>query len=241
MMIRKFVFISAFLLLAVVMNGQKVMRNTSLLNYQRGDQTILHFGFTLGVNYMNYQAILSGSNPYRAEAGKLKMGYSVGMISELRLFDDLGLRFMPGLEFSSRTLIYNNIPDADEGKTYSYNESVYVTFPLMLKYKAKRINNFRPFLTAGSSLKYDFKKHQNIDPDQSVYFRTKPVDLFLETGVGSDFYLPYFKMGIELRFAFGLTDALVHKYDTKIPGYEKYTDTLKKLRAKMFSVCFHFE
>lgn len=43
--------------------AQKVMRNTSILNYQRGDRTWLHFGFSLGINYMDYKAYLSGASP----------------------------------------------------------------------------------------------------------------------------------------------------------------------------------
>ncbi|MFR3329893.1 MAG: hypothetical protein ACLTSL_07015 [Odoribacter splanchnicus] len=42
-------------------------------------------------------------------------------------------------------------------------------------------------------------------------------------GAGSDFYLPYFKFGIELRFLLGLTDVLVHRPDPKNRGYEDYT------------------
>lgn len=65
--------------------------------------------------------------------------------------------------------------------------------------------------------------------------------MFLETGLGCDFYLPYFKFGMELRLSLGLTDILVKKYDTKNPGYEMYTDALKKVRARMVTVCFNFE
>ena len=56
-------------------SAQKTMRNTSILNYQRGDNTLLHFGFSLGVNYMDYRALLSGKNDLRAETGKLSMGF----------------------------------------------------------------------------------------------------------------------------------------------------------------------
>lgn len=229
------------MVISVVASGQKILRNTSILNYQRGDRTWLHFGFMLGVNYMDYRAVLSGASTYRAETGKLDLGFSVGIISELRICDDLGLRFLPGLEFATRSLVYTNVPEKEKGREYAYNESVYITLPLMFKYKAKRINNFRPFLTAGGSYKYDFHNHDWIDPDKSIFFRTKKGDFFLETGVGSDFYLPYFKFGIELRFAIGLTDVLVHRQDTKNPGYEEYTSALKRLRARMFSVCFNFE
>lgn len=222
-------------------NGQKVMRNTSILNYQRGDRSLLHFGFTLGMNYMDYRALLSGATPYRAETGKLSMGFLVGIISELRICEDLGLRFLPGLEFASRSLSYSNVEDSENGKKYAYNESVYISLPLMFKYKAKRINNFRPYLTAGSSFKYDFHNHDRLKPDKSVFFRTKRSDVFLETGAGCDFYLPYFKFGIELRFSLGLTDVLVHDQDTENPGYENYTNALKKLNARIFSVCLNFE
>lgn len=238
------VMILLLLLLSLGAKAQKIMRNTSILNYQRGDRTFIHFGFTLGVNYMDYRALLSGVSPYRAETGKLDMGFLVAIVSELRICEDLGLRFLPGLEFATRSLAYTHVvddPEAEEGKQYAYNESVYVSLPLMLKYKAKRINNFRPYIAAGASYKYDFQRHKKIEPERGVYFRTKPSDFFLETAVGSDFYLPYFKFGVELRFSLGLTDVLVHKQDAKNPGYEGYTNALKKLNARVFTVCFNFE
>lgn len=241
MMLKKIIYIALLLALSFGAGAQKIMRNTSILNYQRGDRTWLHFGFSLGVNYMDYKALLSGANMYRAETGKLEMGFLVGIISELRISDDLGLRFLPGLEFATRSLVYTHVPEEEENKQYAYNEAVYVSLPLMLKYKAKRVNNFRPFIAAGGSYKYDFQKHNKIDPDKSVFFRTNQGDFFLEIGGGSDFYLPYFKFGIELRFSLGLTDVLIHQPDPANPGYDDYTNALKKLRARIFTVCFNFE
>lgn len=235
------VFITLFLSLACGAKGQQVMRNTSILNYQRGDRVLMHFGFTLGVNYMDYRMALSGKNSLRAETGQLDIGFLVGIVSELRITEDLGLRFLPGLEFATRRMVFTHVPDVEENKMENFNESVYITLPLMLKYKAKRINNFRPYIAAGPSLKYDFQKHDRVNPDKSVYFRTKPVDFFLEAGLGCDFYLPYFKFGVELRMALGLTNVLVKKYDAKNPGYEMYTDALKKVNARVFTICFNFE
>ena len=246
-MLRRLVFIVIFGALALAAPGQKILRNTSILNYQKGDHTILHFGFTLGVNYMDYRFTHSGLNPYRVETGRLDVGFLVGIVSELRLTEDWGLRFLPGLEFGTRRMLFLNVPpELDEsgerdGRVEAYNESVYITLPLMLKYKAMRINNFRPYLTGGASLKYDFQKHDKINIDRGEYFRTHPVDAFLELGIGSDFYLPYFKLGIELRYSMGLTNVLVPEYDQKNPGYEGFTDALKKVRARMFTICFHFE
>lgn len=237
-MAKRCLIIGLLVILSIGTQAQKAMRNTSILNYQRSDNNRVHFGFTLGINYMDYRVLLSGKNAYRAEGGKLDLGFVVGMISELRITPDLGLRLLPGLEFSSRSLVYTNV---EEEKEYSYNESVYATIPLMLKYKAKRINNFRPYIAAGSSVKYDFQQHDNINPDKSIYLRTKPMEVFLETAVGCDFYLPYFKLGMELRFSLGMTDVLIHEYDKEFPGYEGFTDAVKKLNSRMFSVCFNFE
>ena len=240
-MIRFWVIVVFVFSLSCGVKGQRVLRNTSILNYQRGDRTFVHFGFTLGVNYMDYRMVFSGKNSLRGETGKLDVGFLVGIVSELRVTDDLGLRFLPGLEFATRRTVFTHVPDVEDNKTENYNESVYITLPLMMKYKAKRINNFRPYITAGPCLKYDFQNHSAINPDKAVYFRTKPLDVFLESGLGCDFYLPYFKFGVELRLSLGLTDILVKKHDTKNPGYEMYTDALKKGKARMFTICFNFE
>lgn len=211
------------------------------MNYQRVDRSRLHFGFSLGINYMDYRAFLSGVNGYRAETGKLDIGFAIGVISELRMSEDWGVRFLPGLEFATRSLVYTNVPEVEDNKQYSYNEVVYLSLPLMVKYKAVRVNNFRPYLTAGGSYKYDLHKSQRVKPDASVFLRTKKGDIFVEAGTGCDFYLPYFKFGVELRFSLGLTDILVHQPDASEPGYEDYTHALKKLRARVFTVCFNFE
>ena len=96
-MLNKAFYIILFLSLSCCVQAQKIMRNTSLLNYQRGDRTVLHFGFSLGINYMDYKAVLSGANGWRAESGKLDVGFLVGIVSELRLgaeiFAGTGIRY----------------------------------------------------------------------------------------------------------------------------------------------------
>ena len=94
-MLNKAFYIILFLSLSCCVQAQKIMRNTSLLNYQRGDRTVLHFGFSLGINYMDYKAVLSGANGWRAESGKLDVGFLVGIVSELRLGDDWDWNSLP--------------------------------------------------------------------------------------------------------------------------------------------------
>ncbi len=131
-MIRFWVIVVFVFSLSCGVKGQRVLRNTSILNYQRGDRTFVHFGFTLGVNYMDYRMVFSGKNSLRGETGKLDVGFLVGIVSELRVTDDLGLRFLPGLEFATRRTVFTHVPDVEDNKTENYNESVYITLPLMM-------------------------------------------------------------------------------------------------------------
>ena len=149
-MLNKAFYIILFLSLSCCVQAQKIMRNTSLLNYQRGDRTVLHFGFSLGINYMDYKAVLSGANGWRAESGKLDVGFLVGIVSELRLGDDWGLRFLPGLEFATRSLVYTQVPEVENNKQYAYNESVYLNLTLKFKNKAKRNYNISTNNTYGN-------------------------------------------------------------------------------------------
>lgn len=104
-MLNRTFYIILFPSLSCCVQAQKIMQNTGLLNYQRVDRIVLRFGFSLGINYMDYKAVLSGSNGWRVESGKLDVGFLVGIVFELGLCDDWGLRFLPGLEFATRSLV----------------------------------------------------------------------------------------------------------------------------------------
>jgi hypothetical protein len=61
----------------------------------------------------------------------------------------LNLRFLPGLSFGERQLYYN-IPvwetDYYQPLQYYSIKSTFLDFPLLIKYKARRINNDRPYI-----------------------------------------------------------------------------------------------
>jgi hypothetical protein len=54
-------------------------------------------------------------------------------------------------------------------------------------------------------------------------------------GAGVDFYLPYFKFGIELKTSFGLTNILVPEHHTM------YSDVLDKIKTQVFYINLTFE
>ncbi len=239
---RKIAFILLICLFSATAFSQRKYKPSDILNYQKVDAKWLHFGFTLGVNYMDLGIYNRADNEVRAEQVIFKPGFTVGIITDLRLNDNWNLRFMPGLEFGERVIKYTNLPESIfyENKEIT-SESVLINLPLLVKYRAKRINNYRPYIVGGASYKIDVQSQDKLDPEKKKFILLNTTDCYLELGAGIDFYLPYFKMSTEIRFAVGLTDILNHNHDKDNRGYEEYTDAIRKMNSKMISLVIHFE
>ncbi len=224
------------------------------------DDKLIHFGFTLGFNYLdfnvlNYNPI--GENPdfesvlwpndpvqitessiVRSDLGSLVPGFTVGIVSSLRMTNYLDLRFLPGMSFGERKLTYNiPIYDINSGieplKFFSI-KSTFLDFPLLVKYKAKRINNDRPFVIFGGAYKQDISRTALED-----LVKLKNGGFYAEVGGGWDHYFPFFRFTVEGKFSFGLNNQL-----NQIPSQNQrlyYSQSIKNLRSNVFTLSFHFE
>ncbi len=223
-----------------MVNAQK----QKVLNYQAVDDEKLHFGFSIGLNWMDMNIsrnaltlgnTLNDTLPY-PDVNKIESGFNVNIVSELRLSEDFTLRFLPGLVFGQRTL---NFFDHDEEEIASSQlESNYLDFPLLVKYRAKRLNNYRPYLLAGTSVRYDMAAKKEFDDNSDDLLRLKKLDYFLELGFGIDYYLPYFKFSTELKLSLGMRDVMVHE---GAPGNTRYASAIDKMTSKLIILNFHFE
>lgn len=64
----------------------------------------------------------------------------------------------------------------------------------------------------------------------------------VEVGFGCDFYLPFFKLNPELKFAFSLMNILEKdRNDLLDANYLKFTQSVDKAVAKMIALSFYFE
>ena len=221
--------------------SQGIYRAGRILNNQKVDQKRLHFGFTLGLNTMDYAIRNSAQDNVRAEQVMFSQGFTVGIISDLKLHENASLRFQPGLEFGERTISYTDDPESGLNRDDVTLESVVINLPLLLKYRAKRISNYRPYLVGGASYKLDVQAPDRLDPDNNIMVSLKPGFFSLEMGAGIDFYLPYFKFATELKFSMGLQDILNHKLDADNPASDYYTYSIKKMSSKVITLSFHFE
>ena len=55
-----------------------------------------------------------------------------------------------------------------------------------------------------------------------------------DIGFGTDFYLEYFKFGIELKMSYGLNDIHIRESNA-------FSDPIEMLKTKMFLLSFTFE
>ncbi|MGZ2368693.1 type IX secretion/gliding motility protein PorT/SprT [Ancylomarina sp. YFZ004] len=231
--------------------SQGIYRSGRILNNQKVDQKRLHFGFTLGLNAMDYAIRNSAKDKTRAEQVTFTPGFSVGIVADLKLHENFSLRFQPGLEFGERLILYSGYnkleisldetPLSEISPEESIQESVVINLPFLLKYRAKRLDNFRPYLVGGFSYKMDVQAPSHLDPDNNVMVSLKPNYFSLELGAGIDFYLPYFKFATELKLSIGLQDILNHNLDKDNPDAAFYTESINRMSSNVVTLSFHFE
>jgi len=224
------------------------------------DDKLIHFGFSLGVNTLDFglthfnpignntdfeeftpvysgEERITGEHFVRADVAQLIPGFTVGIVSSLRLSRDLNLRFLPGLSFGERQLTYNYpVWDKDYiGSLQYYSiKSTFLDFPLLIKYKARRINNDRPYVIFGPAYRQDISRTGKED-----LVRLKSGAFYAEVGAGWDHYFTFFRFSVEAKVSLGLNNLLGAPPGENQRQY--YTYAIKDLRSNIFTLSFHFE
>ena len=207
----------------------KKPQNTPVYDYET-----LHFGFSVAFSTMDFAVtpikdFFDLDSVSSIEVGR-HPGFNLNIISNLRLGEDLDLRFVPGLAFGQRDLKYtfHDLPD-----TLIKVESIFVEVPLLLKYSAKRLNNHKPYVITGLNYRFDMDGKE-INKEKDRMRRLNRSDLYFEIGTGVDFYLPYFKLAAEIKFSVGLFNILK-------PEPSQLATSIEKMTSKMVVLTFHFE
>jgi len=244
--VKKVSIIILLVLSALSVNAQKAMNRPYV------DDKIIHFGFSLGMNFMSYSVAetltpVSGLAPsgdrfeneiLHARVSSLFPGFSVGFVSDLRLTRHLNLRFTPELHFGERSITYIS-ESGNLGKIQTDVLCMPISFPLMLKWSADRESNYRPYVIGGGGISYDFGQ------DKEKYVLQKPIDYFIQVGFGCDFYFPWFKLCPEIKYQLGFNNVLTpmenRNEGISQDNYGFYTESIKRLRSHMISLVFNFE
>ncbi len=231
-----------FILFLGFMSQTLFAQRDMVLNYQNVDHKKIHFGFTVGFNTMDF-AITPSMAPYgtdsavlRPELNDLVPGFHVGIVSELKLNDHWGLRFLPGISLGQRKILFYD--ENQQVDSEMKIESTFIDLPLLLKYKATRINNTRPYLIGGINVRNDMARNKEFNEDEEIYIKLKPFDIYCELGVGIDFYLAFFKFSTEIKYSVGTFNVVS---STPSEDYPQYANSIDRMNSRMFMVSLHFE
>ncbi len=215
---------------------EKRPRNLPAFDYKK-----LHWGFTVGLNSMDYsiRRNTAATNYLHADvAGFQPAGFQVNIVSDLRLSDYWNLRFLPGINLGSRQFAYYDPGTWVLDRKMTLGSS-FLDFPLLLKYRSERVNNYRPYVVGGMSYRIDMSARGKYDTEKNDRILIKRSDVYLEMGFGIDHYLQYFKYSTELKLAIGLRNMMVT--DNPFPGQEYYANSILGLRSYLVMLNFHFE
>ena len=223
-------------MLAPTIFAQKVKTiNSPNYDYQR-----LHFGFLLGINKADFivhpNANLAGLDSVYVLESTPQSGFNLGIVSNLRLGEYADIRLIPALAFTTRNLEYTFKSTKGEIKRRKAVESTFVEFPLDLKLKSARLNNFRAYLVVGGKFSIDIASQKDVNSElvTDAIVKLRKNDIYYSLGVGFDFYQKYFKFSPELKYNFGIRDLLVR--DNNV-----FSKSIDKITSKIINISFTFE
>ena len=232
----KYLLIFTFLLTGEKSFSQKHKKSQNLARY---DYQKIHFGFTLGINDLNFN-LEKNSNTLNNDTlktihTKSQKGFNLGIVSNLRIGKYTDLRFVPALIFGERLLDYGFM---DSLNTYDDRikriESTILDFPIYIKYKSERYNNFRAYIIGGFKYSMDITSQDKIDDKGQEIVKLKRNDFMAEIGFGLDFYLEYFKFSPQIKLSQGFLNLL--QKDQSI-----YTQSINSLATNGWMLSFTFE
>ncbi|MCK4287963.1 MAG: PorT family protein [Bacteroidales bacterium] len=251
------IIIISIIIFLVINTGKTYGQRNKVKNLPKYDLARYHFGFILAANQMFFTVKTkpgfsditfdqSQSPDIFADSSKLyqvnsdpTLGFTIGIVSNMRLGKYFDLRFIPSLTFGERYMNYSIMRYKDGKPTLVDIQknitSTYVDLPIHIKFKSKRINNMRAYVLGGIKYNIDLaaNKKKKDDTDET-YLKLKKNDFLFEIGVGFDFYTGFFKFGTELKMSYGIVDLLQRENNI-------YTDCIESLNSKIFQLSFTFE
>jgi len=211
-------------------------------NLQNFDQRKYHFGFILAYNSTTLNIDYINDNTFNDSILSIEPdrqpGFDLAIVGSLNLTHNINLKFMPGLAFQDRNIKYTVLESNDTTKLYLKKiESTWLTFPLVLKLRTDRINNFAAYALGGYYYSVDMAGNRDVEnkgPKTDLTVLMKKHDHGYQVGGGFDFFLPYFKFGIELKLVNGVRNILLQ-------DNSYFANPLKSVRNRSWVVSLTFE
>ena len=212
-------------------------------NYSRFDEKLFNFGFMLGFNssdfvieqklnnYENYNLVSLQHTP--------TSGAQVGIVTTMKVITPMvRLRIIPTLSFQERVLNYTFENPLDASEPIISEErvgSTNVDIPLMLQFRTQRLNNFAAYCLIGVQYTLDLQSQQDAAQDLlNPFIKIYKNDYQGQVGAGLEFFAPYFKFGMELKYSRGFKSSFIQ--DNTEPS-----NPINRLYNEVLWISFIFE
>ena len=226
--------ISLSLFFVFLLSTVKAQYSTSS-NLPDHDDKPYYFGITLGTNSSYHKLTYHPSfRDASSNVGSIQSsengGFQMGLHANLQLSRRFDLRFYPlNLIFSKQVLNIKNTSDST--LDIAPLNPVIMSFPLQIRFKSDRINNFRVYSLAG--IKYDRILNRGFSDETTIIL--KKSDFGIETGIGFQIFFPYFILSPEVKFNYGVSN--IHKREPQ----DQYSALLNRISNRMIMFSLHFE
>lgn len=220
------------------------------------DDEVLHYGFSFHYVHADYKIKLREQWQEPFVAGGVAMGTPVsihspfthgvglGLLADLKLHENVNLRFTPNIVFSNKKVIYSFAFNSPSAKPHDEQisrkvETSYVDLPLFVKFRSDRKNNYRGYLLAGSKYSINVASKKRYDDSMETTagkkLKTRPGYFSYEAGIGFELYFDYFKMSPEIRWSQSIGNLL----DRREPNM--FNHPIDRLMLRNFQVSLIFE
>jgi hypothetical protein len=185
--------------------------------YKNFDRRLFHFGFMLGFNTSDFTLYpeLNNYENYKilTVENDAQPGGQLGILTTMRIGTPMvRLRFIPTISFQERSIKYK-FQDTTKVGFRIEDERVNSTnldFPLMLQFRTRRLNNFAAYCLIGGQYSLDLQSQEKASQDYiDPFIKIKRQDWQGQIGAGLEFFAPYFKFGLELKFTHGFGNSFV--------------------------------
>jgi hypothetical protein len=228
------VFLALALLTLCCLPSDGHAQYNTMENDMRFQKRYVKFGIHMGFNVSNFRAFRSENFiatdsllSIKAENGT---GFNLGIVSALYLHKNLELRFIPTLSFAERTLRY----EFENSSSPQLLESIFLEFPLQIKFKSDPIKDFRIYVIAGMKYGLDLASKSEARNAENI-IKLNRFDLSVEYGVGFEINFPLFILVPEIKVSNGVLDA--HSLDPDLI----FSNTLDQLKSRTFTFSLNFE
>ena len=212
----RFILIFLFTFSLTSFFAQK-MKQPRMKNF---DKKAFSFGFTLGINSSDF-TVFQLPDAYEnfglvSVTNKSQPGGQLGILTSLKLGTPvLRLRLMPCLSFQERLLNFRSTDSVNfvNGMSEERINSTCLDIPLTFLFKTKRFNNFTAYALFGAQYSIDLQSQQDasqnyIDP----FIKLNRYDIQGQLGGGVEFFAPYFKFAIELKYSHGIQNSFIQDF-----------------------------